>query len=76
MSNFDDVLQDFNFDDGGPDHDWSQTFLLYPDDFGKEWWGKLESEANNYHDLKIPDVDITKMNEDQLLAFKIVMKTL
>lgn len=76
MSSFDDVVQDFKLDDGGPDYDWSQTSVQYPKDFGTKWWSKLESAASDDHNLKIPDVDFTKMNKDQLLAFKIVMKTL
>lgn len=65
-SNFDDVVQDFNFDDGGPEHDWAETSIQYPEDLGEDWWNKLESAASANQHLNIPDVDLTKMNKDQL----------
>lgn len=62
-SNFDDVVQDFNFDDGGPEHDWAETSIQYPEDLGEEWWNELESAASSNQHLDIPDVDLNNIVE-------------
>lgn len=62
-SNFDDVVQDFNFDDGGPEHDWAETSIQYPEDIGEEWWNELESAASSNQHLDIPDVDLNNIVE-------------
>ena len=35
--NFDHPHRIISFDDGCPDHDWSETSHQYPTDLGKEW---------------------------------------
>lgn len=75
-SYFDELSTEFSFDDGGPEHDWSKTSNDYPDDFGAEWWDNITKAANIDESFKIPQVDLQKMNNEQKLAFNIVMKTL
>lgn len=36
--NYDNSSLNFTFDDGSPDHDWSDTSHIHPDDLGKDWW--------------------------------------
>lgn len=36
--NYDNSSLNFTFDDGNPDHDWSDTSHIHPDDLGKDWW--------------------------------------
>ncbi|XP_021343371.1 ATP-dependent DNA helicase PIF1-like [Mizuhopecten yessoensis] len=71
------TCEDFQYDDGGQDHNWSEVSLEYPENMGKGWLDKLNE---NYHTpddvLQIPEVDLTNMNQDQLMAFNITMKTL
>lgn len=74
--NYDNSSLNFTFDDGGPDHDQSETSHIYPDDLGKDWWDSITSAENENESLKIPPVDLDKMNKDQSLAFNIAMKTL
>lgn len=38
IPNFKYIPDDFNFNDGGPDHDWSKMSNMYPDNFSEEWW--------------------------------------
>ena len=68
-------LNDFLFDDGGPDFNWSENEKKYPLNTVDKWFEKLET---NYEDgdLDIPDVDFGTLNNDQLFAFNIIMKTL
>ena len=74
--NFDDPQKDVSFDDGGPDHDWCEISNQYPEDFGKDWWNNISKSTIEDDKLNIPSVDSDFMNEDQLLAFKIIMNTL
>ena len=74
--NFDHPHTNISFDDGGPDHDWSETSHQYPNDLGKEWWVTISKPTNEDRHLKIPTVNLKCMNEDQSLAFRIIMKTL
>lgn len=69
---FDELSTEFNFDDGGPEHDCSETSNDYPDDFGTEWWDNITKAANIHESLKIPQVDLEKMNNEQKLAFNIL----
>lgn len=41
--NYDNSSLNFTFDDGGPDHDWSETSHIYPVDLGKDLWDNITS---------------------------------
>ena len=72
----DQLPPDFEYDDGGEDFDWSVPRHVYPKDYGKKWVEDLETiSKQDSAELKIPDVDILSMNNDQRFAFDIVMKT-
>ena len=74
--NFDHPHRNISFDDGGPDHDWSETSHQYHTDLGKEWQDTISKPTNEDRHLKIPTVNLKCMNEDESMAFRIIMKTL
>jgi signal recognition particle subunit SEC65 len=75
--NFDNISTDFIYDDGGDNYDWAKTGFQYPADMGNSWLEKLNETSHLDDDgLHLPDVDISQMNDDQMFAFNIVMKTL
>ncbi|XP_053391813.1 uncharacterized protein LOC128554571, partial [Mercenaria mercenaria] len=68
---------DFEFDDGGDSYNWSAESLQYPSDKGKAWLKTIETSLHSNEDsLKIPDVDLIKMNTDQKFAFNIILTKL
>lgn len=67
---------DFEFDDGGPSHDWTATSYEYPEnekDFSNIMETKLQGNSNV---LQIPNVDVQRLNTEQRFAFNIVLKTI
>ena len=65
------------FDDGGPECDWSVPLGItsYPSDMGLKWVAQLsENLSSADRDVEIPEIDIAKMNKEQLLAFNIVLR--
>lgn len=72
-----DPVSDFVFDDGGPNHDWSNTTYNYPPDHGLKFIENLhELPAAPDDVLDLPNVDLTLMNKEQRFAFNLVMLTL
>ena len=68
---------DFDYDDGGPDFDWSDQSHSYPTDLGMTWLMKLNDTSDTVDsDVRIPDVDIASLNENQSIVFGMVMETL
>ncbi|KAK3093512.1 hypothetical protein FSP39_016633 [Pinctada imbricata] len=74
-ANYDEVCdEEFTYDDGGPNYDWSKGSFEYPDDKVKSFSNIMVQELEEKRSiLQLPDVDIEKMNEDQKFAFNIVM---
>ena len=69
--------EDFEYDDGGPDYDWSYSSVALPEGNGSDWVEHLnEISMTENPILDIPDVSLNSMNADQNLAFQIVMKFL
>lgn len=67
---------DFEFDDGGPSHDWTATSYEYPEnekDFSNIMETFLQGNSNV---LQIPNVDVQRLNTEPRFAFNIVLKTL
>lgn len=66
---------DFFFDDGGDDYNWSFQNLPYPSDLGAAWLTETIENVNKTVNeaLQIPDVNTNTLNEDQKLAFNIIM---
>ena len=74
---YDDVPDEFKYDDGGPDYDWSLTTLPYPYGLGLNWLEEISSSMEeNDLPLKLPDVTISTLNKDQKFAYNLVMNTL
>ena len=69
---------DFQYDDGGPEYDWSKSTYSYNKDLGVSFLENVNTTLKNVddHSLKLPNVDITNLNEEQKRAFDIVMDTL
>ncbi len=66
---------DLQFDDGGPDHDWSQHSRNYPDGFGLEWLEELDRDISQ----DTSDIDaatIALLNDEQKFAFNLVLSTM
>ena len=75
MSAYDDFCRDFDYDDGGEDYDWSGKYPFLEN--AAEFWETLKEEPIcNTGKLKVPEVDLNSMNEDQRLAFNIIMDAL
>ncbi|XP_021373892.1 ATP-dependent DNA helicase PIF1-like [Mizuhopecten yessoensis] len=73
---YDAVPYEFHYDDGGPGYNWNQRSLLQQD-VGKSWIEHIKENSNEPNNvLDVPNVVLTNMNEDQRLAFNIVMDTL
>lgn len=67
---------DFEFDDGGPSHEWTATSYEYPEnekDFSNIMETSLQGNSNV---LQIPNVDVQRLNTEQRFTFNIVLKTL
>ena len=74
---YDDIVDEFQYDDGGPDHDWSSTTLQYPDDLGLTWIEEISASIEEPDlPLKLPDVTISSLNKEQKFAYNLVMNTL
>ena len=74
---YDDIVDEFQYDDGGPEYDWSSTTLQYPDDLGLKWLDEISSSMEETDlPLKLPDVTISSLNKEQKLAYNLVMDTL
>ncbi|CAC5413965.1 unnamed protein product [Mytilus coruscus] len=69
---------EFKFDDGGPDYNWSVTKYKYPADLGVKFIENLKIEESNSVDKLSfnTDINISSLNEDQMFAFNLVIKTL
>ena len=76
-ADYQDPISDFPYDDGGPDYDWGQTSMEYPEDLGVSFLEHLAEASEKSADevLNIPDVDLASMNADQQFAFNIIMET-
>ena len=77
VENYTEFTDEFQFDDGGPDYDWSSTSIQYPDSLGLKWLEET-SPPSVLTDLplKLPDVSISTLNKDQKFAYNLVMNTL
>ena len=77
LPNFDNLSEeDFAYDDGGLNYDWTKRSFEYPET-APTWMDKLDSSLQQDTDkLNLPDVNITKLNEGQHFVFNLVMKTL
>ena len=74
---YQDTSDDFKYDTGGADYDWSQTSYNYPDDLGTGWMDSLQNDClASQQSLSLPEVDISLMNNEQSFAFNITMQTL
>ncbi|KAK3104656.1 hypothetical protein FSP39_007268 [Pinctada imbricata] len=70
-------IDDFNYDDGGPNYDWGSKSYNYPLDKIKSFSDTmLQSLMERNSTLDIQNVDLEHMNDDQQFAFNIVMKTM
>ena len=70
---------DFNYDDGGPDQNWTLCSHQYPPDYGIQWLHEINEEFNHLEDsvtLNIPDVDLQSLNKDQKFVFNLVLERL
>ena len=74
---YDDFTDDFNFWDGGPDYDWRKSSFFYDED-PEQWFCNniINNESISSHDLDIPDVELSSLNEDQRFAFNLVLDAL
>lgn len=76
---YNDNAPDFQFDDGGPDYDWTTETLAHPEKKGTDFPQQLnnmdvgETEDQN---LVLPQADVSSMNTEQRFAFNLVMDTL
>ncbi len=70
--------EDFTFDDGGPEYNWNSPSYEYPIDLDIKWTKCLEQKSMNCDDsvLDLPDVATDNLNDEQRLAFDIVMERL
>ena len=76
LANFDMSISELQFNDGGEDYNWNQPSYNYPET-ASTWTAQLPRIAeNDAKGLNIPDIDLGKMNEDQLLVFNMIMKSL
>ena len=65
---------DITFDDGGPDHDWTQSNRDYPVSFDKNW---LETvDIDNTRRMHLPKETFLSLNRGQRFAFSLVLETL
>ena len=75
-SDLNDILTtDFDYDDGGPEYDWSHTSKNYASNYGKGFIDNLPKTRQYTHTV-IPDIDLETMNNDQKFAFNIVCEIL
>ena len=74
---FDDFTSEFQYDDGGPDFDWSIKNHPYPPDLGVKFLGSLSAESElDDSDLQLPEVELNSLNSEQKFAFNCIMDTL
>jgi hypothetical protein len=71
---FDDFTTDFQYDDGGPDFDWSGS-VLYPPN-AKDYFQQLCEDSDEDAALKLPEVNLMTMNADQHFAYNLVMQNI
>ncbi len=77
QAEFEEIHDQFLYDDGGEDYDWTQVTEHYPDDLGTSFVTHLDSMLQREdHDLDLPDVNIACLKDEQLLAYNVVMKAL
>ena len=56
---FDDFTSEFQYDDGGPDFDWSIQNHSYPPKIGVKFLGSLSAESElDDSDLQLPEVEL------------------
>jgi hypothetical protein len=67
---YDDFATDFQFDDGGPDYDWSSN--IYPSN-AETFFQTISEQIVEGDELRLPDVNLESMNEDQMFAYTLVM---
>ena len=62
---YDDIINDeFQFDDGGPDYDWSSTTLQYSDNLGLKWVEEISASVEEPDlPLKLPDLNFEYRTE-------------
>lgn len=66
----------FQYDDGGPDVDWTNRSYDYRQNhlsFIEKIHAKFEDSS---HVLDIPTIDVESLNQEQLMAYNIALKTL
>ena len=64
---YDDFSDEFQYDDGGPECDWSSSTQLCPDNLGIKWLDSLKEEADDDDDL-LPIMNILKFQKFTLKA--------
>ena len=72
---FSEAFEEFKFDDGGPDYDWTLPCKDYPEDTATFIEKIFEEHRAAEDNLNIPDVRIDNFNPEQRLAFDIVVNT-
>ena len=66
-----------SYDDGGPEYNWSNTIRDYPIGHGLKWVDSLNESLSSNNDMPALDqVSPYSLNNEQKLAFNIVMQTL
>ncbi|XP_033726129.1 uncharacterized protein LOC117315835 [Pecten maximus] len=71
------VTEEFNYNDGGIEHDWSTKSAKYPPDLGIQFLEQIISDMNSDQEmLNLPDVDISSLNTEQEFAFNLVIKAI
>jgi predicted AAA+ superfamily ATPase len=73
---YENCSSDFQYDDGGPYFDWTNRSYDYPQNhlsFIENIHAKYEESS---HVLDIPNIDVESLNQEQLMAYNIVFKTL
>ncbi len=74
---FEHNTEDFIFVDGGDGYNCDNSCYEYTSGLGKQWTEQLVINSNvESNILQLPDVNPNSMNEDQRLAFNIVMNKL
>ena len=72
-----DFTNEFHFDDGGPDYEWSAISIEYPNGLGIKWLEETSPSSEETHlPLRLSDVSISTLNKDQKSAYNLVMNTL
>ena len=78
---YEDVENDFEYDDGGEDYDWSSTRIILPEGNDPTKWLQESIKADDERetesrDLDLPQVCLLSLNENERAIVALVLHTL